>query len=308
MNQITFQKFDFSKYSDRLVVTDKKIAKLYGISGDNVYLLPQGERAKSFRNVNALCRWFLAKKLAVGDTVVAVGGGSVGDTVGFATGIYKRGVNVLHVPTTVIAQIDSSIGGKTAINLGNVKNAVGSYHFGDTLIDTDFLKTLDSTQLLSGYGELIKYRMLDEQVRQVDNDGKGSFDDIVRACVNYKQRLCETDPYCKKERNKLNFGHTVGHALELKYKIPHGVAVANGIYYETKLAAKLGLCSKDYADKWTYEIERGFPRIYPLNKKIVSLMLQDKKNADGKVCFVLPDVFDETYLTIKEVEELLLND
>lgn len=305
MNQVTFGKFDFTKYSSKLVVTDRKLAKLYGIAGDNVYLLPRGERAKSFACVKGLCRWFLSKGLCANDTVVAVGGGSVGDTVGFATSIYKRGVNILHVPTTLIAQIDSSIGGKTALDLCGVKNAVGSYHFGDTLIDCDFLNTLDKTQYLSGYGELIKYRMLGAQVQQADDDSEATLQEVIAACVAYKQHLCEIDPYCQNERNKLNFGHTVGHALELYYKIPHGVAVANGIYYETLLAAKLGKCSQEYADKWTGEIAQGFPRIYPLNSKIVSLMLHDKKNAGGKVCFVLPDAFEQVCLTTKEIEELL---
>ena len=306
MSNVTFTKFDLSKYSHCLIVTDPKIAKLYDIVGDNVYLLPEGERAKSFEHVEALCRWFLGKKLAASDLVVAVGGGSVGDTVGFATGIYKRGVNVLHVPTTLIAQIDSSIGGKTAINLDGVKNAVGDYHFGDTLIDPDFLKTLDETQLLSGFGEIIKYAMIDEHVRAAYNDGKGSLHDIIGACVRCKQHLCDVDPFCRDVRSMLNFGHTIGHALELTYGIPHGVAVANGIYYETLLATKLEICQQDYADKWTHEIVKKF-KIYPLNKQILSLTVQDKKNVGGKVCFVLPDVFTETYLTLDEVEELLLN-
>ena len=307
MNNITFGKFVLSEYQHCLIVTDDKIAKLYNIKGGNVFLLPQAEEAKSFAHVEALCRWFLAKNLAKDGTVVAVGGGSIGDTVGFSTSIYKRGVNVLHVPTTLIAQVDSSIGGKTAIDLDGIKNAVGSFHFGDTLIDFDFLKTLDKEQTLSGYGEIIKYAMLSEQVNTAYDNGKGRLNEVIVACVKYKQSLCDVDPFCTKERNKLNFGHTVGHAMELHYNILHGVAVANGIYYETKLALRLGLCDKDYASKWLSEVEHSFPRIYRLNKKIVSLMLQDKKNEKGKVCFVLPSSFNEIYLTITEIEELLLN-
>lgn len=304
MNKVTFDKFDFSKYSNNLVVTDGKIAKLYGIAGANVYLLPEGERAKSFQCVEALCSCFLQNKLAVGDTVVAVGGGSIGDTVGFATGIYKRGVNVLHVPTTLIAQIDSSIGGKTAINLGGVKNAVGSYHFGDTLIDYDFLKTLDGCQMNSGWGEIIKYAMLDDSVCEyylTEN-----LPDIIIACARYKQRVCQNDPYCANERNKLNFGHTIGHAMELSCGISHGKAVANGLYYETLLALKLGKCTQAYADKWMITVNDNFT-VYPLTKEILSFTEQDKKNANGKVCFVLPDAFDKVYLTLQEIEDLLLN-
>ena len=306
MSKVTFQKFDFSQYKDCLVVTDSKVAKLYGIAGDNVFLLPRGERAKSFKHVQALCRWFLANKLEKSGTVVAVGGGSVGDTVGFATSIYKRGVNVLHVPTTLIAQVDSSIGGKTAVNLCGIKNAVGTFHFGETLIDTDFLKTLDDAQMRNGLGEILKYAMIDEHVRAAYDDGKGNLCDIIRACVACKQHLCDADPFDSDVRKVLNFGHTVGHALELACAIPHGVAVANGIYYETRLATKLEICDKSFADKWTREVAAKFT-IYPLTKEILSTTLQDKKNVGGKVCFVLPDVFEQVYLTIEEVEELLLD-
>ena len=304
---VTYGKFDLSNYKNNLIVTDANIAKLYNIVGNNVYLLPQGESAKSFEHVEALCKWFLANNLDKNGRVVAVGGGSIGDTVGFATSIYKRGVNVLHVPTTLIAQIDSSIGGKTAVNLGDVKNAVGSYHFGDTLIDYGFLKTLDGEQMKSGWGEIIKYAMLDKSVQKFYADGDVSLPDIISECVRCKRRICEIDPQCNGERNKLNFGHTIGHALELTYGIPHGVAVANGIYYETLLALRLGKCAQAYADKWMGEVKDNFQNIYPLNKKIVSLMLQDKKNADGKVCFVLPEAFEKEYLTLEKVEELLLN-
>ena len=307
MSNITFGKFNLAKYADCLIVTDSKIASLYRISGDNVYLLPRGEQAKSFKYVQELCSWFLSRCLSPNDTVVAIGGGSIGDTVGFATSIYKRGVNVLHVPTTLIAQIDSSIGGKTAIDLDGVKNAVGSFHFGDTLIDVDFLKTLDSEQLLSGQGEIVKYRMLSERVEEAFNGGKGSLTDVIKACVNYKQYVCNTDPLCRDIRSMLNFGHTVGHALELSYNISHGVAVANGIYYETLMAAKLDICSREYANKWMQEISSKF-HIYALNEQILSLTLNDKKNIHGKVCFVLPEVFTQVYFTLDEVKELLLND
>ncbi len=305
MGDVYFDNFVFSRYKHALVVTDPYIAELYGIAGDNVFLLPRGEQAKSFDNVAALCRWFLSKQLTPAGLVVAVGGGSVGDTVGFACSIFKRGIRLLHVPTTLIAMVDSAIGGKTAIDLDGVKNAVGSYFFNfDTLIDPDFLHTLDEEQLKSGAGEILKYRMLNKEIDNCVTNGE-NLQSVIAACVRFKQEICAEDPYCRGKRNALNFGHTIGHAMELALGLYHGCAVANGIYYETKLAASLGLCSKQYTSTWCGETEKSFS-ISPLTEKILDLTLQDKKNKEGSVAFALPTTFDLTYLPLDSLKELLL--
>lgn len=300
---ITFADFKLNNFADCLIVTDPKIAKLYGIVGDNVYLLPEGENAKSFAETEKLCKWFLNKNLSRNGHVVAVGGGSIGDTVAFACSVYKRGgVKLTHVPTTLLAQIDSSIGGKTALNLGNVKNAVGSFYQADTLIDVNFLKTLDKVQLKSGEGELLKYRMLSDNV---DNLYCGEItEQVIKACVEYKQKICEIDPFDSHIRKKLNLGHTVGHAMEIVLNLPHGIAVANGIFYETLLAYKLGKCDKPYLDKWRGEVEKRF-EIFPLTEQLLDLTVADKKNVDNGVCFVAPSGFEPTYLSIDMVKSLL---
>ena len=276
---ITFEDFKLNNYSNCLIVTDPKIAKLYGIVGDNIYLLPEGEAAKCFAEAEKLCRWFLSKNLNRGGRVVAVGGGSIGDTVGFACSIYKRGgVKLTHAPTTLLAQIDSSVGGKTALDVSDVKNAVGSYYQADTLIDVNFLKTLDDVQLKSGLGELFKYRMLSKKVNDLYN-GEIT-EQVIKACAEYKQEICEIDPFDGGIRKMLNLGHTLGHAFEIESGIPHGHAVANGLYYETTLAYKLGLCSKDYYEHWTGIVADSF-KIIPIDKKVIYLSLYDKKNSDN---------------------------
>lgn len=301
---IQFKDFKLTDYSDCLIVTDERLSSLYEISGDNVYLLPCGEDAKRFAEVEKLCQWFLSKNLGKDGKVAAIGGGSVGDTVGFACSVYKRGgVKLVHVPTTLIAQIDSSIGGKTAVNVGSVKNAVGAFYDADTAIDVNFLKTLDETQLLSGLGELFKYRMLFDEIDKAYN-GKIT-ERIIGMCAEYKQSVCRADPYDKNERRILNLGHTVGHAVELNYNLPHGFAVANGLYYETLLAFKLKLCSEAYSVKWQNEIEKNF-KLYPLTDEILDLTANDKKNANGKVGFVLPCEFKTSYLTLEQIKKLLL--
>lgn len=299
---IDFKRFNLQDYSDCLIVTDEKIGGLYNIKGDSVYYLPQGEAAKAFVHVEQLCKWFLAHNLTRSGEVVAVGGGSVGDTAGFAACVYKRGVKLTHVPTTLVAQIDSSIGGKTAIDLEGVKNAVGTFYPADTVIDVDFLKTLPDDQMKNGQGELLKYRMLSGEIDKVA--ATGDIASIVKACADYKAMICKLDPYDNGARRTLNFGHTIGHALELSLGIPHGAAVANGIYYETALAHKLGKCDDNYLNKWTDEVTKRFV-IYPLSAEILRLTVTDKKNSGNGVIFMLPDNFGVTELSVDEVIYLL---
>lgn len=303
---VTYQKFDINKYIDDLVVTDANLAKIYGFAGENVYVLPAGERAKTFACTQKLCKWFLDKGLQKDGTVVAVGGGCVGDTVGFAASIFKRGVKLLHVPTTLIAQIDSSIGGKTALNIGSVKNAVGTFYKADTLLDTTFLNTLPKSQWKNGQGELLKYRMLSADIDAIYL--KGNWNNTIEACAGYKQEICFCDPLDENTRKLLNFGHTVGHALELNCDLPHGEAVANGLYYEIALAQQQGLCSKSYAEKWQNEITQLFS-IRPLTREILSAALHDKKNSDGLICCVLPMDGDFVLrnFTLQQFTDILLS-
>lgn len=299
---LKYGKFRMSDFAASYIVTDKNIAALYGITGDNVYFLPRGEEAKSFFHAEQLCKWLLKRNVRTDSLVVALGGGSIGDTVGFVCGIFKRGVELLHVPTTLVAMVDSAIGGKTAIDLDGVKNAVGNYLFADTLIDVDFLQTLDDKQMLNGMGEIFKYRMLSDEIDRVFRDG--NLNDTICACAEFKRGICIADPYCQGVRNSLNFGHTLGHAMELSLGISHGIAVANGIYYETLLSCKLGLCSCKYSDKWREEIFRQF-EIFPV-AEVLPLTLQDKKNIGNDVSFVLPPAFETVRIPYEQINELLL--
>lgn len=301
---ITFKKFQPKDFSHCFVATDRKISALYGVEGDNVFFLPRGERAKDLRYVGQLCSWLVSRGAQRDDVLVAVGGGSVGDVTGFVASVYKRGMKFLNVPTTFLAQIDSGIGGKTAVDLDGVKNAVGTFVEGDTLIDVDFLSTLPRTQWKNGFGELLKYRMLDSAI---DKAACGKdIAEIVRTCANFKQRVCERDPFDKNERRVLNFGHTIGHAMELFYGISHGEAVTNGIFYETLLAFRLGLVDKDYLQRWQAEAVRLFA-IHELTPQILCLTLHDKKNYDGQICFVLPTAegFCQRQISFRQLTELL---
>lgn len=303
---ITFGKFCQSNYDDSFIVTDQNLCLLYNIVGSNVFVLPAGEKAKSFSYANKLCSWLLRQGADRNSRLVAVGGGCVGDLAGFAASIFKRGIKLLHVPTTLIAQTDSSIGGKTAINLNGVKNAVGTFHSADILIDFCFLETLPQQQLQNGMGELLKYRMLSNQI---DMLWQQPLPKVIEACANFKQQLCLQDAFDTGARRVLNFGHTIGHAMELCCNLPHGFAVANGLWHETQLAFELGLVSQQYLQKWQQQVQQHFS-ILPLNRQILRNTLQDKKNKDGKVCFVLPNeqTFQPIFLSIQQLQQMLKKD
>ncbi len=295
---ITFDKFDKNRYSQDVIVTDGLIARLYGITGDNVYLLPRGEKAKSMYNFARLCKWLVDINLPKQSRVVAVGGGSVGDVAGFAASVYKRGVNVLNVPTTLLAMVDSAIGGKTAIDMCGVKNVIGSFVNCNTLTDTDFLNTLPPRQIRYAMGEILKYRMLDENIDSV----KGDVKNFVRPCALFKEKIVSEDRYDKGMRKILNMGHTVGHALELQYGISHGEAVRWGLKYELELSFKLGFASREYRDCWQKHFKGNAPRI---NDETLRLMTFDKKNVDGKVFFVLPcDGYKTRFFTADDLHGL----
>ena len=151
-----------------MVVTDEHVAKLYGIT--QAYLLPRGERAKTFFHAQKLCRW-LTDNADKHTLMVAVGGGSVGDVAGFCASVFKRGMPLLQVPTTLLAQVDSGIGGKTALDVAGVKNAVGTFYEADTLIDVNFLGTLSPAQRKNGMAEVLKYRMLTAEAEQAYQKG-----------------------------------------------------------------------------------------------------------------------------------------
>ncbi|MCM1043737.1 MAG: 3-dehydroquinate synthase [Corallococcus sp.] len=301
---IKFDKFNVEDYKDALIVADCVVAEKYGIAGDNVFTLPQGETAKTFACAEYVCKWFLSQGLDKRGTVVIVGGGSAGDSVGFAASVYKRGVDhILQVPTTLLSMVDSSIGGKTALNVGKVKNAVGTFIKADTLIDTSFLGTLPKEQFVSGMGEVEKYRLLSREIYSCD---KTDVERLVRLCANYKQSIVGKDYYDVSARRRLNLGHTVGHALETEYDMLHGNAVKMGLYYEMLMSLKLKYIDKAFFKRWSYSAD--IKEIFEITETTMDLMINDKKSESGRIGFVLPNGdFDvkEVFITPEETFELL---
>ncbi|GBE20147.1 MAG TPA: 3-dehydroquinate synthase [Candidatus Pacearchaeota archaeon] len=269
------------------VITDSNVMKRYGLFVlGNVFVIDAGEKSKSFENYQKI-----AENLADVDAekIVAFGGGVVGDLAGFVASTYKRGINLIHVPTTLLAMVDSSIGGKNGINLGKRKNYIGTiYQPEEVLIDTSFLQSLPLWEFRNGVAEIIKYSSVFEKpslerLERGINKEDSDLQNIITECCKVKTEIVKRDPQDRGFRHTLNFGHTIGHAIELIYALSHGEAISIGMVKELELGNKLELVTKNKIEKVTRIIEaNGLPTKLPPNydvEKILNLINYDKKGS-----------------------------
>jgi len=310
------------RQTDAFVITNSQVGGLYfealraaleAVDFRRVvrHEIPASEEGKSWDEFSATCAALLASFPDTGSVplVILLGGGVVGDLGGFAAGVFRRGVPFVQVPTTLLAAVDSSVGGKVAVNFGGVKNIMGIFNQPRLVVcDLDLLGTLDPREVRSGVSEIIKYgavcsTALFEQLERGDLEKLLALEpsvlaDVVAQCVALKARVVEEDEFDKKGvRNVLNFGHTIGHALELSadYALTHGEAIAIGMVAATRLAVKLAVCPQSFPERLQPLIERaGLPVSFPdqpgLFDRILRAMQMDKKFRDGKNVFVLPTV------------------
>jgi len=294
-----------------VLLTDSNVASLYpgyfaqlaGAFPFHTLEITAGEDSKNVNNLVWIWQRLLALKMERNDTLIMFGGGMICDLGGFAAATYKRGLHCVYCPTTLLAMIDAAVGGKTAVNLEHIKNCVGVVRQPDfiTRPNLEFLKTLPEAELKSGYGELIKYALicdpdLFQQLSQLESLTAEAIQLAwVLRCIAYKEDVVKQDPDDHKERHILNFGHTFGHALEAfqadsgRY-MPHGMAVAAGLLYESFLSEKVvGLPHNQYL-----EIKELIQRHYEvpdlsedLWRRLFPYMTQDKKNKDGNINFTL---------------------
>lgn len=253
-----------------------------------LFPIDEGEEAKNLETVEKLCRGFSRWGLARTDVVVAVGGGVVTDTAGFAAAVYHRGVAVVHVATTLLGQVDAAIGGKTGVNLAEGKNLVGAFwQPAAVLCDTETLETLPPREYRSGLGELAKYHFLGGQ-----DLADCSLEDKVARCVVLKAEVVAGDEREGGRRAILNYGHTLGHALETAggYDLRHGEAVAIGLVFAAVLACRLGRIDDErVAEHRKVVAGYGLPTSLPPGgsaDELLGLMARDKKAAGG-LTFVL---------------------
>jgi 5-deoxy-5-amino-3-dehydroquinate synthase len=248
-----------------------------------VFLMGDGERAKTLTTIEDLCRRFSRWGLTRGDVVVAVGGGVVTDTAGFAAACYHRGVPVVHVATTLLGQIDAAIGGKTAVNLPEGKNLVGAFWQPRAVVcDTDALATLPAREYRSGLGEMAKYHFLGGE----DLADRDLVERIAR-CVEIKAEVVSRDETESGRRAILNYGHTLAHALETagRYDLTHGEAVAVGLVFAARLARRLQRIDDERVVEHDEVVARyELPTRVPLGlapEALVELMARDKKATSG---------------------------
>lgn len=287
------------------------------------HIVEPGEGAKSWQGLEALTSWLLEREVERSDHIFALGGGVVGDLAGFAAAILKRGCGFVQIPTTLLAQVDSSVGGKTAINTPAGKNLIGAFHQpACVLIDPAVLDTLDEREMRAGFAEVLKYGILgdtaffawlEENSTQLLNREQGALTHAIEQSIKIKARIVAADEReTKGARALLNLGHTFGHALEAQtgysQKLLHGEAVALGMVLAAHYSARRGLIGEDVAERIKRAIaSAGLPvRLSELElgcggDALSAHMLHDKKREGGKLPFVLLENLGAAFLA-RDVE------
>ncbi|SEH61431.1 3-dehydroquinate synthase [Paracoccus alkenifer] len=300
------------------VLTDEAVAALHlpalqaalGAQGIAVtsLALPAGESTKSWDHLGRAVEWLIAERIERRDIVIALGGGVIGDLAGFAAAILRRGVRFVQIPTTLLAQVDSSVGGKTGINSAQGKNLIGAFHQPSlVLADTDALATLPERDFLAGYGEVMKYGLLGDAgfFEWLETHGPTLRTDpdallhAVAHSVGMKADIVARDETEQGDRALLNLGHTFGHALEsatgYSARLLHGEGVGIGCALAFDLSARLGLCAQEDPSRVAAHLAAmgmparlaDIPGTLPDDAGLIALMGQDKKVIDGQLRLIL---------------------
>lgn len=280
-----------------MVVTDSNVAALYPELTKNAFVIPAGEKSKSPETLLSVLAEMNARGLKRSDKIAALGGGVVGDLTGLAAALYMRGIKWIVIPTTLLAMIDSSIGGKTAIDFGGIKNLVGAFHSPErVIISYDFLETLYENDWLCGYGELIKTCLLTKEscamlFDNIDNIAEYDRDAVyalINKCIEIKNAVVLADPKEKGMRKILNVGHTVGHALEVLdgFKSTHGEYVLKGIM--TECAMCKDIMDEDFYDSVISACRRFATPPRTTSGAVIKHALRDKKNDGDTITVMLP--------------------
>ncbi len=299
-----------------------KIPKLTSLRGELTRIvLADGENLKNIRNYQKIIGVLIERGVERDSLVIYIGGGTVGDLAGYVASTYKRGTNFLAVPSTLLAQIDSSIGGKNGINFSGIKNVIGTFYNPSTVIvDTDFLKGGDTLKLRDGICEMIKYGIIkDETILRIlakydDINSLSSGDDLIKLIsksIKIKGEIANRDFFDRTgERSILNFGHTIGHSIEsaTKNRISHGPAIATGMLVETYIGERMGITKAEIREEVRNQMNRFSIQQVSLRDIGVDNMLEylknDKKMSQGSITMSIPEDFG-THRNVKMTPENL---
>ncbi|MCL4135131.1 UNVERIFIED_CONTAM: hypothetical protein GTU68_052760 [Idotea baltica] len=319
----------FLKRSRVAIITDENVAALHldalksgldadGITGETL-ILPAGESTKSWAHLEECVEWLLDQKIERDDVIIAFGGGVIGDLVGFAASILRRGVRFVQIPTSLLAQVDSSVGGKTAINSPRGKNLIGAFYQPQlVLADVELLGTLTPRDFLAGYGEVSKYGLLGDAAffEWLEDNGPDLAAGDVEKRIYAVKRSCEMKAAIVGEdeteqgvRALLNLGHTFCHALEAATgysdRLLHGEGVAIGCALAFETSMRLGLCSQEAPSRVREHLRAMGQKVdladidgdLPDADTLVALMGQDKKVKDGKIAFIMARDIGDAFVT-----------
>ena len=331
---------DFKEINKIVLVSNDRIYALYKeklqkmLKACNVafeiIIIEDGEKYKSLESAQLIYGKLLNQNIHRNDLIVAFGGGVIGDLAGFVASTFHRGTKLLQFPTTIIGQVDSSIGGKVVVNFDEIKNVIGCFYQPDmVLIDPDLLKTLDEAQIINGLAEIVKYgiifnrnilKVLDENICGLADERlselvKSSyFTDLIYECCKIKAKVIEKDEFDTGHRNLLNFGHTIGHAIEKVSKlgtINHGMAVALGMIVALDISENLNILKNGFKDDFLQLYKKlKLPFKIPANlnvEDIISALKFDKKFTDSKNRFVLLRGMNKPAI-VENIDEKLIAD
>lgn len=280
-----------------VIISNPEIAKFYAthIRDHDLILIPEGESHKNLNTVQKIYAQLLEKEFTRQDTLVAFGGGVIGDITGFVAATYLRGVSYVQVPTSLLAMVDSSVGGKTGVNLPEGKNLVGAFKQPlGVLIDPNLLKTLPPIELKCGLAEIVKHAIIsDPELFEYLESGQRDFEHLIRRSLAVKIKITQEDPEEQDQRMLLNLGHTFGHAIELlsNYQIRHGEAVSIGLVQAAEFALKRKFCKPKLVERirnllTKLELPIELPGIS--KDALWAGMRHDKKHQNQGLCLVLP--------------------
>ncbi len=299
-------------YDNKFVVVDKKVWELYSTKIRaafveqkglvNFHILESTEQNKTWRSLDRMFAELISQNYNRDTAIIAIGGGIIGDVGGFAAATYTRGIQLVQIPTTLLAAIDSAVGGKTGINFGYTKNIIGAFYQPDFILeDTEFFASLGKEEFLCGLGELVKYALILEEdffdfffanIQNALNADQEVLKRLLVDSVQFKADIVMQDEKESGLRKILNLGHTFGHAIEVhqNFRIKHGQAVIIGINCAIHLSRYLDIMSEKVFNKLKPLIEQfaEYVKIDPIKPEVLfQVMKRDKKNRDGKIKFVL---------------------